>query len=653
MTRRTLFLTLAPLALLIAWLLWLRASPPRGPTFQRSAQVNAGDRGVDLVAERSAPAREAVETSVAPTPLPSPGDCPASVIAAFEQYVRELRQLPAGDARSRQLALPSTSLRTETRERLLALGIVTLDGLPMGNVFEGQIGLVSQYTVPSALFPRWVSCALVLGEDLRGASLRYFVEETSTGVLQTDPPMLEFGCLALEHFAADADVALIAPRLLDALRAIPPDAEFEFERVTSLLRVLARYSWSTPWLREELLGLIELPWLSGIRSTQLIMLATAVGRYSDWREPLAHLLHHRSSAVRWGALEGLRAFAAQFASDPASGIGPDELFEAVPDSAFGDADTTLRWAAVELLANFGGDRGRDKLLALVADEAYFDRGSVLGFLAGAGKVGREHCVAFLASADARLRESAIDALATLARNDPESYAALRSAAFDNSDASLRQLAVANLGRSGRPEVIADLERAARDIDMNVQLEAIKAIGTLPEGQPQTLSTYASDHGLPGPVRDAAFDEWMLDAPDDQLASISRLMASDNEPEIRERGFIFMGAIALIGGDESTVREWESLTPPASLLAKAGVLSEDVAGSLVGQSAASLLDGSIRERMRAEVMARVEQYRDPLVRQQLAAENSFVQMGAPGQRLQLSDSMRMMNRIMQFLGNPPP
>lgn len=157
-------------------------------------------------------------------------------------------------------------------------------------------------------------------------------------------------------------------------------------------------------------------------------------------------------------------------------------------SALGASAAGIRLAAGALLAVAGDVRGVAALVSAVADERL--RPAAQAALAAAGPKARRALEAMLDDPDESRRELAAVLLGDLPDLDEPSIAALATALGDPAPA-VRAAAAFTLGRSGRPKVGDALAARLVDVDPEVQVAAIHALGALARvSAPATLVTRA-------------------------------------------------------------------------------------------------------------------------------------------------------------------
>lgn len=139
--------------------------------------------------------------------------------------------------------------------------------------------------------------------------------------------------------------------------------------------------------------------------TSLTMLAATLP-YSEMAGKIPELLRSPSKEVQWGTVEMIRFYVHQ------QQLNGELVADMIPDYLLRSADDVRCSAALELLASFGGENGRAKLLTVARDESSPRRGVALGFLAAAGRISVAEVVAF--ASHPSMAMPVLSALASLA-----------------------------------------------------------------------------------------------------------------------------------------------------------------------------------------------------------------------------------------------
>ena len=586
--------------------------------------------------------------------------CVSAVIPCFDYYTQSILNIQDVRERKKKLNEPATAILGMKPNEQLALGVASTAGLSMGSLFAETDADPSEFLPPGfaitgqiklreSLMERWKQCADRNGEDLRGAVLQLFFRITAGGLINAEPDLLEMTCCFLGHYSLhqeDADV--IVPPLLAALDGIAPNAEFDVTMLDPLCSVLATAAFRRDWVRDAVVHRLDAEWLEGHRSLWLMQL-TIGSTYEVWREPLDRLIRTGTPDAQWGAVEGLRFFAAS-QENP---LDATTVFRALPAELYESKKGSLRLAVIELVAMYGGDEGRIYLEALLADETYEYRQDVLSFLAFKGKLDGAICRALIGDEDPRVRNAAVHALGNLAKQgDPNAYDDLRRLARNDEDPAVRKEAVLSLADSGDPRVLADLKAAAEDTDPEVGAAAVYQIGVLREPQPELLLAYAKDPSRNANLRGIAYDEALLDIGDDEIPELFESMWRDEDSAIREKGYFWKGALAIATGDVEDLASWKALAPPSSILARVSNISDEQARSMFGEAATRVFSGTIQEKIEAVVIQQLERLQDPKLHESIAATNELTRLRKEsGNDLLLADRFYAVERrILQYLAS---
>lgn len=557
--------------------------------------------------------------------------CQGSAVSGFWAYCQDYQALDS-KARALKFIEPSTvllKLDPKERERL---GIGTTDGIKTGalNGEKSNAAFTMQRKASFSLFDRWTKCAEAQSEDLCGAILQFYNESSVPSLEQSDPTLVALACQGLNYYVRDpVSVRRMTTPLLTSLRGIQ-GKEVDWDVVFPVVSVLCVGSWVDPSLREDLLGMIDEPWLEGHRKATYLFLIAGNGTFEEWQEPIDKIVRSPSSKpdTKWGAVEVIRILTAPRKGNKEQRVLPEIVSQAIPDALMRDSYTPLRWAVMELLSEYGGDPGQGRMLLMLEDATAPDRAGVLNFLALKGKADANLCERFVKDKDPQLRQGAIQALGVLARTDDISYGRLRDLAIQDLDPATRRDAIKSLGSSKRPGVLEDLKLAARDTDATVQTEAVQQIGLMDGDQAETLSTLALDATRAPEARGLAFQEWLKDAPDSAVPNICEQMYQDGNPEIQADGYLWKAALALGTNDDKAIAEWEKLSVPSSVLSRGGAVSEGMANSVVGEALAGTFDGTIRDRIKQEIASQMDLLRSPHVTERISQHHSLLS-SSPG------------------------
>ncbi len=578
--------------------------------------------------------------------------CGGSAITAFWAYCEDYRQLDP-KARALKYIEPATVLLKLKPEELKRLGIGSVDGIKTGALNKEQSSsmFTMQRKASFSLFDRWTKCAELQGEDLCGAILQFFNESSAPFLEESDPTLVDLACQGLNYYVRDLQaVRRMAGPLLASLHGIQ-GKEVDWELVLPVVNVVSVGSWVDPSLRSDLLNLLDEPWLKGYRKVTFLFMIAANGTFEEWQVPIDEIVRSSSAKpdTKWGAVEVIRILTAPKKGSKDQRVIPELVSEAIPDSLMRDSYTPLRWAVLELLSEYGGLPGQQRMLVMLEDPKAPDRAGVLNFLALKGKVDADICERFLKDKEPELRQGAIDALGVLAQTDDVSYGRLRDLALQETDPAVRRSAIASLGSSKRPGVLEDLKLASRDIDGTVQTEAVRQIGLMDGQQAEVLGAMALDTTRAPEAREMAFQEWLKDAPDDGIPDICEKMYQDGHPEIQADGYLWKAALALGTKDDKVIAAWENLSIPSSVLSRGGAVSEGTANSIVGKALAGTFDGTIRDRIKKEIAGQMEILRSPHVTERIAQHHSLLS-SSPGLASDtgMSKLFEVQERMIQYL-----
>ena len=412
------------------------------------------------------------------------------------------------------------------------------------------------------------------------------------------------------------------------------------------------------------LGTMERSWFDPKDSTALILLLATGYSTAELMPELQVILQGNRPRASWGVVEAIRLFASD------GKLGAQEVVDALPVRISYADYAPLRFAALELLATFGGQPGIDFLMVMLQDPSA-DRETVLENLAMVGGISVQAVLELMA--EESMGPSAVRALGALVDHFPEeAYPELRNLAFGATDPALRLQAVRAIGRCRKPGYIDDLREVAQLDELAIiRQNAVYSIGQGDEPEVEFLSRIARNDPDDS-VRGVAYQEWMLDTDDEGLAAVFDELYRDSNESYQEQGYLLLGALAHCVGSnpalanekwakEVTQRWAEDLVnaPPASLLKQAGWIP-DGAVDLAGGAMLSGFDGvskvwggaSMGERIDARIAEAIGSFASPKNKSELDLWQSFYADSLETDRPLhgLGSSLKMPQRILQLLGS---
>lgn len=555
------------------WILWWFLEGPRGaaslsPGSGRVVSEKGGGEFAKvwerLALERPIESRSAIEGAEAADP------CDFDAVASLRLYVGMVRAISDPRHRLDEIERPARELLSFPSELRRALGVLDPKALRLDFEFGRQR---LELPLPDALMERWFECARneEQREALSSEVLGLLLETTRFGLEHCDQAQLELTCLLAGHLERVEDVEAIflslRPLLEKGLQD-PALARGLVDPVLALISQASRLSYARPLL----LALVDTPWMKErARAFPFLVSITVDRSFADWEEAITALLAHETAGLRWAAIEALRGFASHGLDERGSGLGSDRLLELVSDDLFRHPDGSLRMAALELVATFGGAAGRERLLGLLEDPS-MPRSEILTLLSlqtGPAQVlDADRCRELLSSGDPDLVQSAIAAMGELQREDMSLRAELHSLALSSEDPAVRRQAMSALALAEDEGAVEVLALGVRDLDPDVQLEAVRQLGLLAAPQVELLESIARDPTREGRTRERAFQEWMIDAPDSAVVGIIESMYADFEPRIKTQGYLWRGALAIATGESDAIERWKTLPIPRELLESA-------------------------------------------------------------------------------------
>jgi hypothetical protein len=174
--------------------------------------------------------------------------------------------------------------------------------------------------------------------------------------------------------------------------------------------------------------------------SSLTMLAATMP-YSALAHRIPDLLKSNSKEVQWGVVEMLRFYVHQ------SQLNGEAMAGMIPDVLIRSADDTRSAAALELLASYGGQNGRERLMSVVRDVNSPRRGAALGFLAAANKLQIQEVLEF--ASDPNMAMAVLGSLASLgSRGSTQAYSEIERFLMSR-NADVQREAATILFRIGR------------------------------------------------------------------------------------------------------------------------------------------------------------------------------------------------------------
>jgi HEAT repeat protein len=562
----------------------------------------------DTRSEPSAPARVRERVSTSPGALgASAEEDDESLPSVAEAFRYNYRKLVGASERDRKAALyaKATLVSELTDEERIRLRIEDLSSVDFTDTSSFQ----------DVLYYRWLDLDR---ESLWRDGLRPALDELAASGAFDE---------LWDHYAVRTmfHILLLPDEVLDWTERYlwSYDLESGGHSPEPLLRGLRLVS-SRPRVRAVLLRVMGVDWLrisrkvslcgSLVQHTPYAELAPYLDDWLGREEPRTAGSGERTAGMPWVAIEALRDYSeirrdvvAELADVPRGDEERRRTLEAARDAAPGpgelvtklaplvrNASTTTVRAAIEAIAEFGDESGRQLLIDLLGDEDV-DGEMILVALAGKGRIHPNDVLAWLG--DERLGEVAVFVLHYLIERDPSLYHHLTDVAFGeypNGHRLQAYLAIAHL----------DLERATSDLQRGLELETDpEIIGVIlyalaQRGAVESLLAVANDSSTYGPeARTYAYHETLriLGKRDgiDALIPTVLSMAEDTAPFIRAQAGLMLGAFVLARDDapaecQKAFDLWMQ-DPPDELLDIVGLEGpERVAASLllgtdVGQS----------------------------------------------------------------------
>jgi hypothetical protein len=568
------------------------------------------------------------------------------VVPCFWFYVKHLWALPDTRARARELACPSRQLEELPEEMKELLGLRPDDVLAHDVELIPGSGKRLAKTIPFTLLGHWQRIANDNGEPLARAFLELFHQVVGGVMADADAAMLEFSCDALAHLRGEEDVRALLPSVLAAIRNLPPDRKLARVYYMEPLALVAQACRRFHWPRPDALALLDAPWITTAERCTLLSLMVVGTQYSDWATAVEDLLRSPDSGRRWAAIEALRYFV------DGNGLAPERLTDLVPDAFFADADSTLRWAAVELVSEFGGDAGQRRLVTLLHDPAFVDKRTVLQMLAMTGKAPLDVCFAWIVGDDAALRSTAAFSLGYMSKLSESAFTKLCEVARSHDDPRVRESSIAGLGASGR-DITKTLLAALRDPDEGVQCEAVRQLGqqksdlVAPSESLAHLDAVTRASSASPAARRLAFQEVFLRSDDGAIPELCQRMLGDSDREIAGGGYLLEAALALGDGDQEALARWEQREIPTWVLEQHSLLRERADGPL-GEIMRAVAGGGLKKEVVARIQHGLDELMDPRSQRKQDEYAAFLTMGQAADNPLLSRMGAAERRVMQYL-----
>lgn len=260
-----------------------------------------------------------------------------------------------------------------------------------------------QSSAPHAVYDIWVKRSIESQYDLLGSLLEKVYLEARLDVFKHWIQLL----MHHRHPNEIRRVMLELRRYLEVTDRKAEDFPARAKEVLNALILLGALDKST---KSEVLAIFADPEIGAAVGnaagfTSLTMLAATLP-YSEMAGKIPELLRSSSKEVQWGTVEMIRFYVHQ------QQLSGELVADMIPDYLLRSADDVRCSAALELLASFGGENGRAKLLNVARDESSPRRGAALGFLAAAGKISVAEVVSFASGPEMDM--PVLGALASLA-----------------------------------------------------------------------------------------------------------------------------------------------------------------------------------------------------------------------------------------------
>lgn len=588
----------------------------------------------------NAPARVALPVVAEATETP----VEYSVIAAFNAWVLECRGETDPRTRGQLRYLPASLVQRMSEERradLLLFDVEQVDTDPLRKL-------------SLALMRNWQQLARQTGEDLGDAYLQVLRAEQ-------DPQLWEMW-IDLSLLLVWEDDRVFNELLQQAFNWTEGTVGDPNTLITTLVIACDRRNSS-----EDLAALIQLvdaEWISSINQTAFL---TQLASSFTWEQLDPHyhqlILRFDKLGIPWGVIEAIRIRCGEQYGD---GPRESDLVSYIPYQLYTCSQRSLRRASYELLGEYGGEAGRQMLLALLGDEQA-DRPAVLGFMALDGLITVGEILPYMRDEEAAMQEAAVRALGYLVQHDPQAYTELCQLAQSEPDTKLRGLCVKAIADTARADRLDALTQALDDEQQFVQAQAIRGIGMYEEPQLELLLGIATDTARGEGVRSMAYLEASYDTPDEEIGKLFFEMQADGNPaQVQEWGYQGLAGVAaalrhkdqeqLTPWEQEVLQHWQDVRTqvPATLSEKVadGFVPDFLPNGTGALGLALLGDDSMAELADRYADSLIQQFLSPQAAHERAASEML--LGAMDAENPASRGYRreqdVMSRIASFLSN---
>jgi hypothetical protein len=305
-------------------------------------------------------------------------------------------------------------------------------GVPLGKLFTESI------SAPHALYQFWLERSEELKIDLFTPLLVLVRTEARLDIFK-------HWLNLLMHHRSPIELRRSIAELRSYLEQTDRNAPEFPQRAKEILNALILLGALDNSLKEEIVAIFmdsKIGTVVGDAAgfSSLTMLA-AIMPYSALAHRIPDLLKSNSKEVQWGAVEMLRFYVHQ------SQLNGEAMAGMIPDVLIRSADDTRSAAALEILASYGGQNGRDRLMSVVRDVKSPRRGAALGFLAAADKLQLQEVLEF--ASDPEMAMAVLGSLASLgSRGSDEAYTEVQRFLLNRNFDVQREAAIILL-RTGR------------------------------------------------------------------------------------------------------------------------------------------------------------------------------------------------------------
>jgi len=370
--------------------------------------------------------------------------------AGLSNEVEEVLLSPLEALANYSLDLHKTAREGDVTTLLRATG-VHLNHPALREQVTKRWGFSKHHTFPeaeplgNALYAYWIERAKPEGLGLRDALLTLVWSEEEFEIWKHWVSLLANHNDAADH----AHIIHEVRRLMESYDRARPDCA---ARIAVLLSWLTVHDSFGAAQQQTLFALLADPTI-GVQVGDRFgfNLCHLVNRlpYAAMADRIPALLQHPSKEVQWGTVELLRQYVDR------QQLNGEAMVGLIPDGLIRQLDGARCSAALELLASFGGQNGRERILGVARDPTSPRRDAALGFLAASGRIGLPEILEF--AGDVRMALPVVGALNSLGvKGNDQAFTELRTF-LAHEHADVRREAAQLLLRAGR----LSAEEAAR------------------------------------------------------------------------------------------------------------------------------------------------------------------------------------------------